>query len=439
MNSKYKIMIINLLIAVAISLIVNFAYILSMLMQEKQDRDNLRISNSEELSVCQGRLSVSPDGYGYIISTDSIKGTCDSIYASAHKIWRFGLKSGQELSVTVAPPIRKNAHPIMMMVKTVDGNEFDYGELFNRPSNTVIFIFQLCFYIVLAFILLSIITARSSLGASLKGYSLRFLYCTIITLGMYFIAPIVTRSGEVMPIFTRAPFLMDPMEILKCSFTLVVAMLYGRTFQLISLKQEMVLENEHLKNENLKAQYTMLVNQINPHFLFNSLNSLSMLVREDKTESALTYIDQLSYTFRYIIRNEKHTLIRLGNEIEFLDAYKYLLEIRYADKLFFDIDIDGSKLDLLLPALSIQPLLENAVKHNSITRANPLHITITTENDFLVVSNPIRPKMEPEIGTGIGLQNLSSRYLLLTGKNIEITDDKDTFTVKLPLTQPSKA
>lgn len=256
---------------------------------------------------------------------------------------------------------------------------------------------------------------------------------------MYFIAPIVTRSGEVMPIFTRAPFLMDPMEILKCSFTLVVAMLYGRTFQLISLKQEMVLENEHLKNENLKAQYTMLVNQINPHFLFNSLNSLSMLVREDKTESALTYIDQLSYTFRYIIRNEKHTLIRLGNEIEFLDAYKYLLEIRYADKLFFDIDIDGSKLDLLLPALSIQPLLENAVKHNSITRANPLHITITTENDFLVVSNPIRPKMEPEIGTGIGLQNLSSRYLLLTGKNIEITDDKDTFTVKLPLTQPSKA
>ncbi len=431
MNSKYKIMIINLLIAVAISMVVNFSYILSMLMEESRERDNHRIASDEQLPMREGVLVTHPDGYGYIVSAD----TADSVYAPASRIWRYGLKSGQKLSVTVAPPWHENGHPVMMMVQTVDGEEFDYGELFNRPSDTVIFIFQLCFYIVLAFILLSIITARSSKGSSLKSYVMRFMYCTAITLGMYFLAPVVARTGEVMPIFGRTQFLIDPMEILKCSFTLVVAMLYGRTFQLITLRQEIVLENEHLKNENLMARYTMLVNQINPHFLFNSLNSLSMLVREDKKESALTYIERLSYTFRYIIRNEQHRLLPLSSEMEFLDAYKYLLEIRYADKLFFDIDIDHDKLGMSLPALSVQPLIENAVKHNSITRGNPLRISISTENDFLVISNPIRPKMEPENGTGIGLKNLSSRYKLLTGKNIEIVDDGQKFTVRLPLSQ----
>lgn len=431
MNSKYKIMIINLLIAVAISMVVNFSYILSMLMEESRERDNHRIASDEQLPMREGVLVTHPDGYGYIVSAD----TADSVYAPASRIWRYGLKSGQKLSVTVAPPWHENGRPVMMMVQTVDGEEFDYGELFNRPSDTVIFIFQLCFYIVLAFILLSIITARSSKGSSLKSYVMRFMYCTAITLGMYFLAPVVARTGEVMPIFGRTQFLIDPMEILKCSFTLVVAMLYGRTFQLITLRQEIVLENEHLKNENLMARYTMLVNQINPHFLFNSLNSLSMLVREDKKESALTYIERLSYTFRYIIRNEQHRLLPLSSEMEFLDAYKYLLEIRYADKLFFDIDIDHDKLGMSLPALSVQPLIENAVKHNSITRGNPLRISISTENDFLVISNPIRPKMEPENGTGIGLKNLSSRYKLLTGKNIEIVDDGQKFTVRLPLSQ----
>lgn len=431
MNSKYKIMIINLLIAVAISMVVNFSYILSMLMEESRERDNHRIASDEQLPMREGVLVTHPDGYGYIVSAD----TADSVYAPASRVWRYGLKSGQRLSVTVAPPWHENGHPVMMMVQTVDGEEFDYGELFNRPSDTVIFIFQLCFYIVLAFILLSIITARNSKGSSLKSYVMRFLYCTAITLGMYFLAPVVARTGEVMPIFGRTQFLIDPMEILKCSFTLVVAMLYGRTFQLITLRQEIVLENEHLKNENLMARYTMLVNQINPHFLFNSLNSLSMLVREDKKESALTYIERLSYTFRYIIRNEQHRLLPLSSEMEFLDAYKYLLEIRYADKLFFDINIDNDKLGMSLPALSVQPLIENAVKHNSITRSNPLRISISTENDFLVISNPIRPKMEPENGTGIGLKNLSSRYKLLTGKNIEIVDDGQKFTVRLPLSQ----
>ena len=237
----------------------------------------------------------------------------------------------------------------------------------------------------------------------------------------------------------NSPFLFNATEVLKCSFVVVVVLLYGWTFQLFYQNQEMLLENEQLKNENLKARYTMLVGQINPHFLFNSLNSLAMLVREQKTESALTYIDQLSYTFRYILQNERNTMISLASELEFLNAYKYLLEIRYADKLFFDISVAEECRTMLLPALSIQPLIENAVKHNTISRTSPLHISITAENGTLIVANPIRPKIDPEPGTGIGLSNLSSRWHLLTGQNIEITNDGTTFTVRLPLTDPHKA
>ncbi len=193
-----------------------------------------------------------------------------------------------------------------------------------------------------------------------------------------------------------------------------------------------MLENEQLKSENLRARYNTLINQINPHFLFNSLNSLSSLVREGKNDDAVRYIDRLSDTFRYTIRNEPHTTTTLAEELEFAAAYKYLLEVRYDEKLFIDIDIDPGKLEWTLPTFSIQPLIENAVKHNTITRAKPLRISIRTEGDFLVISNPLNPKLEPEKSTGIGLENLSKRWHLLTGRNIEITDDGKTFSVKLP-------
>jgi LytS/YehU family sensor histidine kinase len=118
--------------------------------------------------------------------------------------------------------------------------------------------------------------------------------------------------------------------------------------------------------------------------------------------------------------------------LEFLAAYKYLLEVRYAEKLFIDIDIDSEKLKWVLPTFSIQPLIENAVKHNVITRARPLRISIFTEGDRLVVSNPVNPKIDPERGTGIGLANLSNRWQLLTGRSIEVKNDGKTFSVRLP-------
>ena len=122
-------------------------------------------------------------------------------------------------------------------------------------------------------------------------------------------------------------------------------------------------------------------------------------------------------------------------ELRFVNDYKFLVEVRYEGKFFLEIDVDSRYYDWCMPSLSLQPLIENAVKHNTITKARPLKIYIASEGENIVVSNMITPKIAPETSTGIGLRNISSRYSLLTGKEITVTDDGKTFSVKLPLIQ----
>lgn len=302
-------------------------------------------------------------------------------------------------------------------------------------ENPELFIWiQVAYWFLLAFILICVATGKINQEKSLKQYIRRIIYCCIITVIFYLFTPVTTRAGEISVIMASSR-LMNPMVILKSLFTLIVAVLYGKIFELVYQKQSMIIENEQLKNENLLTRYNILINQINPHFFFNSLNSLSMLVREGQNDKALTYIDRLSDTFRHIIQKGRNEMSTLSEELEFMDGYKYVHEVRYAGKLFFDMDIDEHYGQWLLPALSLQPLIENAVKHNSITLSRPFHISIRTSEGNLVVSNPIIPKMEKEDGTGTGLKNLSSRFMLLTGKDITVEQKDGDFVVTLPLTK----
>lgn len=161
-----------------------------------------------------------------------------------------------------------------------------------------------------------------------------------------------------------------------------------------------------------------------------------MLVRENDDKRALEYIDQLSYTFRYIIQNGQSELTTLKDEMAFAEAYIYLFKIRYEDKLFFDIDVDSQYNDWKLPALSLQPLIGNTVKHNSMTTKNPLHVTLRVVDGVLEIENPKHPKLDVEPSTGIGLDNLQKRWNILSGKSIEIIDDDNRFLVRMPLEQP---
>ena len=430
LQPKYSDLILNLLVALAVSLVVNFSYVLLLIVDQKSDGQPRPAKASVIARGEEGTLRVSPDGHGYIVYENG-----DSVYVMMQRIYRMNLKDGDRLVANLAAPRRHGAHPVMTELRMRNGEEFDYSTLFNRPSKTTELALQLIYYLVVSFIMLSILTsARRNYKAG--RFALHCMGCLVAAAALYIFAPVREwHSGQIVLNFMSG-HIFDYMLLLKCSFAVAVSMLYGWVYVLNSKQQAVVMENERLKNENLTTRYNMLVGQINPHFFFNSLNSLAMLVREKHDEKALTYIDQLSYTFRYIIQNGQSTLMTLDEELKFVEAYSYLFKIRYADKLFFDIDIEEKYRTWTLPALSLQPLIGNAVKHNTITRSKPFHISIRTENGWLVVSTPKVPKLEPEPSTGIGLENLRNRWHLITGRDIEIIDTDKEFVVRMPLHTP---
>lgn len=203
-------------------------------------------------------------------------------------------------------------------------------------------------------------------------------------------------------------------------------------------KQQLVLiENEQLQAENLRNQYEVLKNQLNPHMLFNSLNTLRSLVRENQ-DKAQDYIQELSRVLRYTLQSNESQCVSLREEIEFVSAYIFLLKMRFENNLQFDIQISNAYEEYLLPPMAVQVLIENAVKHNEISNRKPLTIHITTDdNDNLSISNDIQPKWTATSGTGIGLANLAKRYRLLFKRDIQITEDRE-FTVCIPLIEKSQ-
>lgn len=289
---------------------------------------------------------------------------------------------------------------------------------------------QVLYFFVVAWVMLSINTVKRLDLIRRVGISL------VVVFLFYMLTPVFSRGTAEWNIQLNSPKFYNPFHVLRLSFVLVVSVLYGKIYDLIYQKQHMAIENERLKNENLQTRFNLLANQISPHFLFNSLNSLTMLVREGSSDRALHYIDQLADTFRYTLQSGKNELTTLSEEIHFTEAYFYLLSIRYENKLFWEIVVEPRYLSWRLPSMSLMPLIENAVKHNTITLAHPFRIAIRVENGKLIVSNPLLPKIEPTAGTGIGLKNLSQRYLLLTGRDIMVSNDGEAFAVVLPLIQP---
>jgi len=429
---SYSTVVLNLLIAFAISLTVNFSYALLFLVERPAEDGmppHFRNENGAEIAGT-GRLSVSADGHGYILFGG---GGVDSVYITAMRVKRLGLSDGDMMKIRAIPP-HGGGHMRFAELLELNGEPFDYGTVYQRPKEGLLFALQILYFFAVAFVMLTLLSGDCS---GRFGYWRRSLSCILLCGALYFVAPVAEWHSGRIAMLAGTARLLDYNMILKSSFALVVSLLYGRIYRLIRQQQAIVLENERLKTENLSTRYNMLVSQINPHFFFNSLNSLAMLVREGDGDRALTYIDQLSYTFRYIIRNGQNVLSTLGEELKFADAYSYLFRIRYADKLFFDVDVDERLSDWRLPALTLQPLIGNAVKHNAITKARPFHVSIRTEGGYLVVSNPRIPKLDPEPGTGIGLRNLGDRYRMITGRTIEITQTADTFTVRVPLVKPS--
>jgi LytS/YehU family sensor histidine kinase len=206
--------------------------------------------------------------------------------------------------------------------------------------------------------------------------------------------------------------------------------------RIIYEKQAIRFENEKLIRENLQSQYESLKNQVSPHFLFNSLTALKTLISDDP-KNALLYLNDLSQVLRYTLQSNENQTVTLFDEMEAAKSYIFLLKTRFNSNLNIVFDTRERYYHYRLPPLAIQTLLENAVKHNEISKRHPLDINIiSSDNDSLVVTNTIQEKLSLEPGTGIGLSNLSKQYKLLSGLDIRISNSNNVFRVEVPLLKP---
>lgn len=185
-----------------------------------------------------------------------------------------------------------------------------------------------------------------------------------------------------------------------------------------------------LQEENMAARYVALQNQLNPHFLFNSFNTLISEIEYNPQRAAL-FTRRLSDVYRYVLQAQKKKVVSLREELDFSMAFLFLHKVRLGDCIQCNPDISDEYMEYRLPPLTLQLLLENITKHNIISNTRPMTISLAVEDDFLAVTNTLQPKKTES--TGIGLSNLSERCRLVSGKDIVILQDGNCFTVKIPL------
>ena len=197
--------------------------------------------------------------------------------------------------------------------------------------------------------------------------------------------------------------------------------------------EDVQVQAERLEKENVQAQFAALKSQVNPHFLFNSLSILSSLVHAD-AELSEKFIDQLSRAYRYILEQKDNERVLLKTELEFIQAYRFLLNIRFENK--FDVIINVPVADQTrysIAPLTLQLLVENAVKHNRMSAKEPLKVQILLDGDNLIVQNNLQTRPQSETSTGVGLQNIITRYALLTDQPVWVGESEGSFVVKIPL------
>lgn len=224
-------------------------------------------------------------------------------------------------------------------------------------------------------------------------------------------------------------------QFIKDLVVLMITLLFTALIYIWDKNQKILVENQRLSIENLQNRYDALKNQVEPHFLFNSLNTLNGLIGYED-DKAHEYLDQLSLVFRYTMQNKQ--IIQLEDELDFVKSYSYLMKIRYNESLQIEYDLHKEYLEYYILPFGLQLLIENAVKHNIISKKYPLFITIqTTDKETIVVKNNLQMKLD-RVSEGVGLANLNERYKLMFGKEIIIYRDGSSFMVEIPLIRDLK-
>ena len=252
-------------------------------------------------------------------------------------------------------------------------------------------------------------------------YSAVVIYCSMLFFNQ-FVCP--------LPVASKEAFMATAMIIgVMVSFILLTVEIGSQFF---SNWKASLIEIEHHKTEVVQAQLQNLKNQINPHFLFNNMSVLSSLVYKDQ-DKAVDFINQLSKVYRYLLDNKDKELVSLEDELTFIRSYTYLLQIRFDTNIKFDIQVENNVLQKLVPPMAIQILVENAIKHNELSEALPLTVSIKNRGDVLEVTNNLQLRTNTEPSSKTGLKNIKDRYHYFTSEPVEIIERTSAFVVKIPL------
>lgn len=199
--------------------------------------------------------------------------------------------------------------------------------------------------------------------------------------------------------------------------------------------REAIIESERLQRMNWESRYEGLKQQVNPHFLFNSINTLSSLIYENKTEAG-RYVKEMSRVYRYLLRNNDDELVPLQTEVGFIHSYFHLLKTRFGNAIRLETDLPDRYAAYLLPPLTLQMLVENAVKHNNVSKDAPLTISLAcTEDGWLCIANNLQPKQGFVDSTGIGLDNIREKYRLLGLPEVQLLVEPTLFSAMIPLVE----
>jgi two-component system, LytTR family, sensor kinase len=259
----------------------------------------------------------------------------------------------------------------------------------------------------------------------------------LIVIHIFLIAFLWTEMFTVSQLLIHGDDTKEKIFILKQNilFALVVAIAMNAIQIGMALFQRWkagIEEAEDLKRANIEAQNLALKQQIDPHFLFNSLNTLTALI-EEEPQYATQFVKELSNVYRYVLQSKDHITVSVAEEISFAKAYSYLLELRFGQNFHVDFSISEYAQTRALPPLVVQLCLENAIKHNIVSREKPLFLSITDTDGMLVITNTLQRKKYALASTNIGLNTIRYRYSLLTETAIKIQETDTEFSIELPL------
>jgi two-component system, LytTR family, sensor kinase len=213
--------------------------------------------------------------------------------------------------------------------------------------------------------------------------------------------------------------------------TFMISSIYASIAFFIQWKENLI-RTQALEKANLEARYDTLRNQVNPHFLFNSLNTLLMLVNDNPIASK--YVESISEIMRYMLQSRDKEVVLLRDELKIARDYVFVQQSRFGTKLNVVFDVPEKHFHYAIPPLALQMLLENAIKHNVVSKEDPLSVNVyVNENNFLVIENTMKAKIDKDPSTGVGISNINARYLHLSGKSIVVKQENGRFVVMLPL------